>query len=187
MQDTTTGDIWTQSLRKRNAATNTWSNPITRRPKSGVRFPYAFDSKRGQIFGLNCGDGQGYDDMALISAIRVPVKGEEAFALTFKPGKALEQFRKEAPVYAGMDYDPDNDRFLFYSGIDAAAGRIYVIHPGDGNEWDMELFTFGSGSTPPPSVGGAGTNNRFRYLPKFKGFVLLAKVTVDLYFIRTSD
>jgi len=187
VQDSATGDIWTQSLKKWCAASNTWSSPITKFAQPGVRFPYAYDSRRGQLFGLNCGDGQGYGDLAVVAAVRVPVKGKESLSVTLNPGKALEQFKKDAPVYAGMDYDPDNDRFLFYCGVGAGAGRIYVIKPNDGKVWDMDLYAFGAGSTPPPPIGGAGINNRFRYFPRFKGFVLLASAALDLYFIRTSD
>ncbi len=187
VQDSATGDIWTQGLKKWCAASNTWSSPITKLAQPGVRFPYAYDSRRGQLFGLNCGDGQGYGDLAVVAAVRVPVKGKESLGVTFNPGTALEQLKKDKPVYAGMDYDPDNDRFLFYCGIGAAAGRIYVIKPNDGNVWDMDLYAFAPGSKPPPPTGEAGTNNRFRYLPRFKGFVLLANAAADLCFIRTSD
>src|SRR6185503_2145067 len=111
----------------------------------------------------------------------------ESIQVTFKPGDALDQFTKDAPTYAAMDYDPDNDRFLFYCGQGTGAGRIYVVKPNDGNAWDMSLYTFGPGSTPPPATGGGGVNNRFRYVPHLKGFVLLPSAKADLYFIRTAN
>ena len=118
---------------------------------------------------------------------RVALPQNESIQVTFKPGEALEQFKKDKPVYSGMDYDPDNDRFLFYNGAEKQdAGRIYAVKPNDTNTWELSLFAFGPGSTPPPAAGGAGVNNRFRYLPKLKGFVLLATRDADLYFIRTA-
>jgi hypothetical protein len=126
--------------------------------------------------------------MNAVSAVRVPVQGNECIQVTFKPGDALEQFKKDKPVYSGMDYDPDNDRFLFYNGVEKQdAGRIYVIKPNEGNVWEMSLFAFGPGSAPPPASGGAGINNRFRHAPQLRGFVLLASGKADLYFIRTAD
>ena len=185
--DPSTGDLWTIGLWRWNPANKQWTNPITKRARNGVRFPYAFDSKRRQLFGLNCGDGQGYGDMNAVTAVRVPAAGNESIQVTTKPGEALEQFKKDKPVYAGMDYDPEGDRFLFYSGLNKEdAGRIYAIKPSDGNEWEMSILALGPGSKNPPPVGGAGINNRFRYAPGLKGFVLLANGKADLYFIRTE-
>jgi hypothetical protein len=186
VKDSVTGDVWTQALMKWSAAANTWSSPITKPASVGVRFPWAFDAKRSQLFGLNIGDGQGYGDLKAFSAVRAPVKGSQSIQVTFNPDAALSQFIKDAPTYAGMDYDPDHDRFLFYGGQGDAAGRIYVITPNDGNVWDMTLYAFGPGSSPPPAAGGAGVNNRFRYLPGLKGFVLMPNAKNDLHFIRTS-
>lgn len=185
VEDTLTGDIWTQALRKWDAKTKKWSSPITKYAPKGVRFPYAFDSKRNQLFGLNFQDGQGYGDK-VINSVRVPVAGSESIQVTFKPSEALDRFIKDEPAYAGMDYDPENDCFLFYSGIGASAGRIFMIKPNESNVWEISLFEFGANSTPPPATTDSGVNNRFRYFPQFKGFVLLAKASDDLYFIRTS-
>jgi hypothetical protein len=182
-----TGDLWTGGLMKCSPATKAWSSPITKRAPNGVRFPYALDSKRGQLFGLNCGDGQGYGDMKVVTAVRVPVAGNESIQVAIKPGDALEQFKKDKPVYSGMDYDPDGDRFLFYNGVDKQdAGRVYVIKPDEGDAWEMSILILGPGSKNPPPSGGAGINNRFRYAPGLRGFVLLASGKADLYFLRTA-
>ena len=186
VKETTTGNVWTYGLKKWTAATNTWSSPITTSAALGVRFPYAFDAKRNQLFGLDFGDGQGFD-APVVSAVRIPVGGSQSIQVTFNASAALTQFNADAPTYSGMDYDPDNDRFLFYCGQGSGAGRIYVITPNDGNVWDMSLYAFGAGSTPPPATGGAGVNNRFQYLPNLKGFVLLSNAADNLYFIRTSN
>ena len=187
VKETTTGNVWTYGLKKWTAATNTWSSPITTSAPLGVRFPYAFDAKRNQLFGLDFGDGQGYDIPTGVSAVRIPVSGSASIQVTFNASAALTQFNADSPTYSGMDHDPDNDRFLFYCGQGSGAGRIYVIKPNDGNVWDMSLYPFGAGSTPPPATGGAGVNNRFQYLPNLKGFVLLSNAADNLYFIRTSN
>ena len=134
---------------------------------------------------MNFQDGQGYGDK-VINSVRVPVAGAESIQVTFKASEALDTFIKEEPAYAGMDYDPENDCFLYYSGIRTGAGRIYVVKPNDSNIWEISLYAFGPTSTPPPASTDSGINNRFRYLPKLKGFVLLSKGKDDLYFIRTS-
>jgi hypothetical protein len=185
VEDTLTGEIWTQGLKKWDPKTKTWSSPIKKYAPNGVRFPYAFDSKRKQLFGLNFQDGQGYGDK-VINSVKVPVNGSESIQVTFKPSDALDTFIKEEPAYAGMDYDPENDCFLFYSGIRTGAGRIYVVKPNESNIWEISLYSFGTSSMPPPASTDSGINNRFRYLPKLKGFVLLSKAADDLYFIRTS-
>ncbi|MCW8133653.1 MAG: hypothetical protein KIS92_25130, partial [Planctomycetota bacterium] len=186
VKNSITGDVWTGGLKKWSAATKTWSDPIVKRAPKGVRFPYAFDSKRNQIFGLNFGDGQGYGEKA-IGAIRVPVDGKESIQVTFKDSDAVKQFIKDEPTYCGMDYDPDNDRFLFYCGQGAGAGRVFVIKPNETNVWEMSVYAFGPGSATPPDSGGAGINNRFRYVPQLKGFVLLARGAENLYFLRTAE
>ncbi len=180
-----TGEIWTQGMHKFSPTTKTWSSPIKKGAPVGVRFPYAFDTRRNQIFGLNFGDGQGYGD-PVISATRTPVAGTQTFQVTFASNDAVKQFLADKPTYCGMDYDPDNDRFLYYCGQGDGAGRIYVITPNDTNAWEMSLFKFGPGSKAPPAAGGAGINNRFRYLPQLKGFALLYDGRDDVYFIRTA-
>ena len=122
----------------------------------------------------------------MVNAVRVPVEGTAAYPVTFTASAALTQFIAEAPTYAGMDYDAANDRFFFYSGQGAGAGRVYVVTPNDGNIWDMSILTLGVGSVIPANPGGAGINNRLRYVPALGGFVLLANGNSDLYFMRTS-
>lgn len=184
--DPVSGDLWTSGLCRWNPTSKAWSSPITKRARNGVRFPWAFDSKRKQLFGLNIGDGQGYGDMAVVTAVRVPVAGDASIQVAIKPGDALEQFKKDRPVYAGMDYDPTGDRFLFCNNsAKENAGRVYVVTPKEGDEWEMSILALGAGQPPPPS-GGAGINNRFRYAPGLGGFVLLANGKEDLYFLRTD-
>ena len=83
-----------------------------------------------------------------------------------------------------MDYDPVTDRFLFYHG--GETGVIYAIQPNAGNAWDMRLFEFGATSVVPAATPGAGINGRFKYVPAYKGFILLPSDSSNLYFIRTA-
>jgi hypothetical protein len=50
----------------------------------------------------------------------------------------------------------------------------------------MSVLALGPASVTPSDPTGAGVNNRFRYVPKLKGFVLLANSATNLYFIRTA-
>ena len=99
VKNSATGDIWTNGLAKWTAASNTWSSPITRRAPVGVRFPYAFDGKRGQLFGLNFGDGQGYGEKT-VSAGQGPVN------LTFQRQKMFcRRIEREFGCCIMMQYD----------------------------------------------------------------------------------
>ena len=179
------GFVWTNQHRRWNPSTKEWTNPITSRAANFVRWPYAYDPARDQIFGLCYADGEGFGP-AVVNAVRVPAEGAASYQVTFNPSTALAQFLADAPAYSGMDYDPANDRYLFYCGQGAGAGRIYVITPNNTNVWDMSLFNLASGSLTPPDPGPGGVNNRFRYVPSLGGFVLVANGSSDLYFLRTA-
>jgi hypothetical protein len=181
----TTGEIVDNGLNRWSPYTKLWTPMVTARTADAVRAPISFDSKRNQLFTLQWGDGQGYDPYKL-SASRVPLSGTAQISVTFKPSVALNQFLSDQPTYAGMDYDPENDRFLFYCGMGAGAGRIYVIKPNDTNVWDMSILTLGAGSVKVAPTGIGGVHNRFRYVAALRGFVLLATGASNLYFIRTS-
>lgn len=161
-----------------------------------VRFPNAFDSKRSAIFGLMYGDGQGYDLQLGVNTRFNDLHAHTSVKITFNPSAALTQFIHDQPTYAGMDYDPDNDRYLFYAAEESqvfphipAVDRIFVITPNATTVWDMSLLTLASGGvTPaPPPTSGAGINGRFKYVPRLKGFVLLPSQTSSLYFLKTSN
>ena len=162
-----------------------WSQPITNTNAPFVRWPYAFDAARNQLFGLCFADGEGYGP-AVLNAVRVPIAGNTAHAVTFAASPALSQFMADSPAYCGMDYDPIGDQFLFYCGQGAGAGRVFVITPNEGNVWDMSLLSLGASSATPADPGVGGVNNRFRYVAALGGFVLLANEGSDLYFLPTS-
>jgi len=179
-----TGDVWTTGLARFSAATKTWSQPITRRTDALVRWPVAHDARRNQLFTLNWADGMGYSTLGVF-ATRVPLGGNEQIAVTLQAGTALASFIADKPTYAGMDYDAVNDRFMFYCGQGAGAGKIYVVKPNDTNAWDLSIFDL-VGATRPPATPSNGVHNRFRYVPKLRGFLLMPRASSNLFFIRTS-
>lgn len=178
--------VWTQGLNRWDPNTDTYSTPITSRTNTAIRFPVAHDTKRGQLFTLQVGDGQGYSLNLGLQSSRIPLSGNQQFDVTFNSSPALTQFLADSPTYSAMDYDPDNDRFLFYCGQSTGAGRIYVISPNSGNVWDMSILPLGPGSLTPIAATGAGINRRFSYIPALKGFVMLPTKSSNLYFIRTA-
>lgn len=115
-------------------------------------------------------------------------------AITFNASAAYTQWLSDQPVYAGMDYDPVNDCFLFYTGQSYSSGavtanvptRIYKITPNSGAAWDMSLLTV-TGNTPANVVsGGAGINGRWRYIPALGGFYCQPAANTAGWFLRTS-
>ncbi|MBC7465766.1 MAG: hypothetical protein H7256_07225 [Bdellovibrio sp.] len=86
-----------------------------------------------------------------------------------------------------MDYDPDNDRFLFYDGRGSAMGRVFVIKASSGNTYDMSLMPVTVGSVKPTETTPAGINSNFKYVPRLKGFILLPRRSSNLFFIKTAQ
>ena len=120
-----------------------------------------------------------------------------AAPLTFNPSPGLTQFLADAPVSASFEYDPVNDRFLYFDGRgdgafgdSADGGRIFVITPNATTVWDVSILALGSGTSNPPRSSDTGIYSRLRYVPALKGFVYLFaptyNVATDLYFIKTA-
>jgi hypothetical protein len=179
-----TGEVWTNNLSRWSPATRAWTKPITTRTNDQIRWPIAHDSRRNQLFTLNWADGMGYSNQAMYATV-VPCNGSVQTSIAFKPSGAVDSFIADKPTYSAMDYDPDNDRFLFYCGQGAGAGRVYVVTPNAGTTWDMSLLPI-SGSKLPPPTPDSGVHNRFRYVPSLRGFVLMASTPSNLFFIRTA-
>lgn len=174
------GNVWSVGgLQKYTPSSNTWSSAITVPAANTVRYPWAWDSLRSQLFGLCWGDGEGFNTD--VRAIKQ--SGSIQTQVTFNNSAALTQFIADAPSYAGMDYDVDNDRFLFFSNDHPT--RIYVVTPNEGSVWDMSLLTLGPGSNALPT-NGAPIVGRFKYVPQLKGFVCLPDASQTLYFMRTA-
>jgi hypothetical protein len=174
------------ALMKWTAATDTWSTVATFADSVNVH-PVCHDSKRNHLFALAWGDGQGnmLDGIAMsVSALRI--SGTTKTNITFNPSAALTQFQADQPSYAGMEYDPVNDQYLFYASASGSTSRVYVVKPNSTSVWDMQVLPLTAGSATPPAAVGAGVFNRFRYVPALRGFVLLAAGTSELYFLRTA-
>ncbi|MBV8035935.1 hypothetical protein [Roseateles sp.] len=180
-----TGEVISNGLKKWSPVDRQWSDLVTVPLGDAVRWPMAVDARRGQLFCLQWGDGQGYDPQRMVAS-RVPLGGKQQIAVSFNASSALTEWEAEKPMYAGMDYDVDNDRFLFYAGRGSAAGRVYVITPNDGNVWDMSMLDTDAGSVKMVATVDAGLQNRLRYVPALRGFVLLARSSSNLYFLRTA-
>lgn len=178
------GEVYGTMLRRWSPQTKAWTTPITKRSADLVRSPISHDSSRNELFTLNWGDGQGYGTPAVFAS-RIPLNGAEQFSVKFNPSAALTQFIADKPTYAGMDYDPHNDRFLFYCGQGAGAGRVYAIKPNASNVWDISILALLPGAAVPPTLS-SGINNRFRYIPALRGFVMLPTRKSNIFFLRTG-
>lgn len=179
-----TGEVWSNNLARWSPVTKTWTLPITKRSGDQSRWPLAHDSSRNQIFSLQWADGMGYSTQALFAS-RVPVNGSEQISVKFNPSPALTSFIADKPTYAGMDYDPHNDRFLFYCGQGVGAGRVYAVAPNAGNVWDMSILKLVPGATV-PATPSSGVSNRFRYIPALRGFLMIPHGKSNLFFLRVA-
>lgn len=179
-----TDEVYTSSLFMWSPD-GTWSQPIGTHSTAAVRWPIAHDSTRDELFSLMFADGQGYGD-PIVGSTRVVIATGAQTDVTLAEGDGLAQFVAEAPTYAAMDYDPDNDRFLFYSGVGAAAGRIYAVEAATSELRTIDVLALDPTSVLPPSSSSGGVNNRFRYVPALCGFVLLPTRDANLWFIRTA-
>ena len=186
--DTLNNHIWTTSNRRLVPSTNTWSTPSITGTFSH-RWPVAYDSSRHQFFALQWDDGQGFGTDGTV-ATKLDIATNTATAITLNSiSGALAQFESDAPEYAGMDYDVENDEFCFYEGY-ADTQRVYVIKPTSGSTWDISIKSV-TGVTPTAATGTkgsnyVGTNRRWIYVPTLKGFVLLSRASSNLYFLRTA-
>lgn len=190
------GNIWSMfgGAWRYSPTANTYSQALTSNTVANPpRAPWAASPALGLTFGLCFGDGQGSGPSLGVCAAKLV--GTALSPITFNGSAALTQFTADKPEYGGMDYDPVRGTFLFYEGRrtytanpsdTARVGRIYEITPNTGSVWDMSIFTYSGGATPPPETANAGMNNRFKYVSALKGFVMLPAVTNNAYFMRTS-
>lgn len=171
------GRIWTTSGKRFDPSTGSW----TATTGWFHRFPVVYDSLRDTLFSIQYGDGQGVDSG--LNSVKVDAATGTASVITINASAAYTDWLAAAPSYATLDYDPDNDRFLFYHG--GETGKVYVITPNSGTAWDMSvLATTGTPSATPAS--GAGINKRFLYVPKLKGFVMVPKASSNIWYLRTK-
>lgn len=180
------GDLWcvlhtNGNVAKYTVSTNTWSQPaMSAQVSPNVRYPWALDTVRNQLFGLTWGDGEGSGTG--IRAVQLDYLAGTQRTITFSAGSvtSVNQFTADAPQYAGMTYDPVNDRFLFYSN--GTAGRVYVVKPNAGTTWDMSILS-ASGALP---ATVAPLVKRFAYFPELRGVACLPSDNGNIYFMRLA-
>ena len=66
-----TGEIISTLLKKWSPVDLKWTDLVTSSNGDAVRWPISFDSRRGQVFCLQWGDGQGYEPMRVVAS-RIP-------------------------------------------------------------------------------------------------------------------
>ncbi len=188
------GNAWALdgfNLVKWTAATDTYSNVATYGTASYM--PLCYDPARTQLFSIAAGDGID-GGSGTFAAYKYSLAGTRT-AITFNASPALTSLTADRLGYAGLEYDPANDRFLYYDGRAGAVasphpndtmGKVYVITPNSGTTWDVSLLSYGAGSVTPAACQGASTLTRFRYVPALKGFMLVAAIDQPVYFLRTA-
>ncbi len=176
---------WTQSTATQALLKNFLSNNFAR--------ICAWDPVRSQLFSIGFGNGRDSDATKTLAAYKIAADGQTRTAITFNSSAAYTQYSDIAPWGHALEYDPDNDRFLIYSGGLGVGGlvddpdAIYVVTPNSGSTWDMSLLTLGAGSVAPAGISAAGVLNKFRYVPALKGFVYVNHATdAPVSFIRTA-
>jgi hypothetical protein len=170
---------------KLDMTARTWSTmTLTGYAGPTVRHPWCKDTKRNLLVGMCMNDGEGglsgFNGMAIN-----PNTGSRS-QITINSSAALTQWLASSQMYAGCDYDPVNDCYLFMQGGNASGdSTIYKIIPNDTFAWDMQIFA--PAGTLPAATQGGGINNRLTYMPALKGFVCLPTTEGTLYFIQTSN
>lgn len=64
--------------------------------------------------------------------------------------------------------------------------QFSLVSTRSGNTWDMCILAPAAGSVKIAATSTGGLNNRLRYIPALRGFVLLARGSSNLYFLRTA-
>jgi hypothetical protein len=186
------GNFWAvgqngTNLTKFVPSTNTWTTVNT--GITIISSPAVFDPKRKKLFAFSYGDGQG--NGTDVRAFQIDRTTSTPTAITINASSAFSAWQALAPAYQSMDYDSANDRFLIICpavNTDSYAGggapTVYVITPNSGTAWDMSILAV-TGATPPRCLG-AGSFNRFRYVPSLGGLVYMPSGTDPLYYLKTN-
>jgi len=178
------GNIYASNWDRFNSATGTWTDIVPGGSGPIVRTPMFHDSLRNTIVSIMWGDGFGFGSPQ-VNILRYDIASNMRSGITLS-GSGLSQFTTDRPSYAGGDYCPDNDKFLFYDGTRAAAGRMYWITPNSGTSWDISIASFDGGTATLPQTTVGGISGMMWYVPRLKGFVLMPSAAAGLYFMRTG-
>lgn len=137
--------------------------------------PLAHDTLRDQLFTLAWGDGFGSG--VGVVASKYNAYGTVQTPIQFNVNAAYLQFQADAPAYASMAYDPNDDRYVFWDGI---SRRLYQIKPNAGTLWDISIVST-TGSLPPAA---SYAHSRMAYVPALRGCVFMPSGHESMYFIR---
>lgn len=176
--------LWGSNVRKWTASTATWSTVTITTAGNAIRFPWAWDSLRNQFYGLAIGDSQGSGTD--VRSTRMVGTVQTTIAFSAGSAAALTSFQSGDAQYPGMDYDAANDRFVWYDGRGAQAGKIFTITPNGTTTWDLAVLTTTGATLPATNAGGL--NNKITYVDfgAVKGFVLMPNASAGCYFLRTT-
>ncbi len=182
------GNVWAATqqghLYKWTASTDTWALAATFDSSFPCYPPMAYDSLRDQLFTLAFGDGEATG--SAVSCYRITANGTTRTAITIASSAAYTAWQAAAGAYASMEYDEDNDRFIWYAAMNSG-DSFYVITPNSGTTWDMSTISLASGSVTPTAIGNSGLMSKLRYVPNLKGFMLMTNSTGNLYFLPTAQ
>lgn len=184
-KDVATGVCWaivSSSLYRWTPVSNAWSLTQTFPSSESLAPPMVHDPVRNHLFMMAWGDGQESGTQAMY-ARRISAVGTVRESVTFNASAALTDYLTAKPGYTALEYDVANDCYCLYAQKTGDTQKIYVIRPNATLTWDMELLSIAAGSATPLSQFAY---NKFRYVPGWKGFVLLADPFQNMLFIKTA-
>jgi len=160
------------------------SNTLTTIPGTATYRIVDFDTNRRQIFALTRGDGQTADTGQPLIIRTISEDLSLSRDITINSSAAFTSFSALGLEYSAMLYDQPRDRFLYYYGIGAGQGVVFVITPNAGTAWDMSILAQGPGSLLPTAPTSAGINARVKYVDQLDGIVMLPRQSSNIYFMR---
>lgn len=184
-KEVATGVCWAivgSVLWRWNPITDVWAITANFPSAEYLAPPLVHDPVRSHLFQMAWGDGQA-SGLAQMYARRISAVGTVRESITFNASAAYTDYQAARPAYAALEYDVTNDFYCLYAQQAGATQKVYVIRPNATLVWDMELLSIAAGSAVPLSQFAY---NKFRYVPRWKGFVLLADPFQNMLFIKTA-
>lgn len=171
---------------KLNPSTRAWSTWYSAASPLTTFGQIAYDSTRGNFFQL--APLSWSSPTSTICAFQITTGGTRT-AIGFSSSAAWTEFQSaSAQMYSPwMVYDADADRFYFYNGttgsLSGQGQKVYVITPNGTTTWDMSVMSV-TGVTP-GSLGTAGVQNRWHYVPRWRCLFLLLP-SAAVYYLRVA-
>ena len=179
------------TLYRYDANTDTWVS----KNFAGANYmymPLAWSADRSELFFCANGDnysfGNGVLTAAKLTGVTGATTGWTKTNITFNAGAGLTDFLANTHYTPGMVWDSANGCYWMYEGRQGATMQFYKITPNGTTVWDIELVTM-TGTTIALSTGASagGINSKLRYVPDWKGLILLADANSLVYYIRTAS